>query len=50
MKVDEARVDERLDECLQLLSNAHAHYARAPDSQRRILNQAVFANIYVDDD
>ena len=49
-EVSEHHLRERVENCLALLDNAHAHYLAADEISRKELNQAVFAHLYVDDD
>jgi site-specific DNA recombinase len=44
---DSARL---IDTCLTLLENPHGLYQRCDDEQRRLLNQAIFHSIYIDDE
>ena len=48
---DDLAYDARLIEaCLKLLTDPHALYLRCSDDQRRLLNQALFTGLYVDED
>ena len=49
-EVSEHHLRERVENCLALLDNAHAHYLAADEISRKELNQAVFAYLYVADD
>ncbi len=44
---DSARL---IEACLKLLENLQALYRRCDDEQRRLLNQAIFHGLYVEDD
>lgn len=44
---DSARL---IDVCLKLLENPHTLYQRCDDEQRRLLNQAIFHRLYIDDE
>ena len=41
---------ENLDDSLKLLANAADIYVHADDANRRLLNQALFNTIYIDED
>ncbi len=45
-----AAARENLDDCLKLLSNAADIYEHADDANRRLINQALFKTIYIDED
>lgn len=49
-EVSENHLRRQVENCLDLLSNAHAQYAASDDVSRKELNQAVFAHLYIDDD
>ena len=45
-----AAARENLDDSLKLLSNAADIYEHADDANRRLINQALFKTIYIDED
>ena len=45
-----AAARENLDDSLKLLSNAADIYEHADDANRRLINQALFKAIYIDED
>ena len=49
-EASEGHIRRQVENCLDLLSNAHAQYAASDDVGRKELNQAVFAHLYIDDD
>ena len=46
----ESHLRRQVENCLDLLSNAHAQYVASDDVGRKELNQSVFAHLYIDDD
>lgn len=49
-QLDEKQITNALETCLELLTNAQAHYEQSDDIGRRELNMAMFEHIYVHDD
>ncbi len=43
-------VDANLDQAIELASNWHQAYLRATDTERRMLNQAIFEKLYITND